>query len=142
MVRWLYLSGLVLAALVPPGLQELPEPLDGASSWKSLGSRSIQSFPSSAKRHSEGTFSSDFTRYLDRMKAKDFVHWLINTKRCREKGRGRGKKTGNRPGKRSGKGSPTTQIPVQEETEENPEKRKSREILETFPGFPEQTIPP
>lgn len=39
--------------------------------------------PSNTKRHSEGTFTSDFTRYLDKMKAKDFVHWLINTKRYR-----------------------------------------------------------
>uniref|UniRef100_K7EXM8 Glucagon / GIP / secretin / VIP family domain-containing protein n=1 Tax=Pelodiscus sinensis TaxID=13735 RepID=K7EXM8_PELSI len=42
-----------------------------------------RSFTSNIKRHSEGTFSSDFTRYLDKMKAKDFVHWLINTKRYR-----------------------------------------------------------
>uniref|UniRef100_A0A3Q3FFF5 Glucagon / GIP / secretin / VIP family domain-containing protein n=1 Tax=Labrus bergylta TaxID=56723 RepID=A0A3Q3FFF5_9LABR len=28
------------------------------------------------KRHSDGTFTSDFTHYLDRFKAKDFVEWL------------------------------------------------------------------
>lgn len=33
------------------------------------------------KRHSDGTFTSDFTRYLDKIKAKDFVEWLTSTKR-------------------------------------------------------------
>ena len=30
------------------------------------------------KRHSDGTFTSDFTRHLDRIKAKDFVQWLAS----------------------------------------------------------------
>ncbi|XP_009956267.1 PREDICTED: exendin-3-like [Leptosomus discolor] len=80
-VRWLYLSGLALAVLIPAGWQMGPEDLDAASRWQSYGSQSAQSFASDVKRHSEGTFTSDFTRYLDKMKAKDFVHWLINTKR-------------------------------------------------------------
>uniref|UniRef100_A0A667ZNP4 Glucagon / GIP / secretin / VIP family domain-containing protein n=1 Tax=Myripristis murdjan TaxID=586833 RepID=A0A667ZNP4_9TELE len=33
------------------------------------------------KRHSDGTFTSDFTNYLDKIKAKDFVEWLASTKR-------------------------------------------------------------
>lgn len=53
------------------------------SRWHSYKSQSARSFASNIKRHSEGTFTSDFTRYLDKMKAKDFVHWLINTKRYR-----------------------------------------------------------
>ncbi|XP_038138950.1 pro-glucagon-like [Cyprinodon tularosa] len=32
------------------------------------------------KRHSDGTFTSDFINNLDRMKAKDFVEWLAITK--------------------------------------------------------------
>lgn len=32
------------------------------------------------KRHSDGTFTSDFTHYLDKIKAKDFVEWLTDTK--------------------------------------------------------------
>uniref|UniRef100_A0A8D3BCM8 Glucagon / GIP / secretin / VIP family domain-containing protein n=1 Tax=Scophthalmus maximus TaxID=52904 RepID=A0A8D3BCM8_SCOMX len=32
------------------------------------------------KRHSDGTFASDFTHYLDKIKAKDFVEWLASTK--------------------------------------------------------------
>ncbi|XP_005061501.1 PREDICTED: glucagon-like [Ficedula albicollis] len=81
MVRWLYLSGLVLAVLIPAGWQLAPEQLRHLARWKLFGAQNSPSFPSLIKRHSEGTFTSDFTRYLDRMKAKDFVHWLINTKR-------------------------------------------------------------
>uniref|UniRef100_V9KW24 Proglucagon n=1 Tax=Callorhinchus milii TaxID=7868 RepID=V9KW24_CALMI len=33
------------------------------------------------KRHSEGTFSSDYSKYLDSRRAKDFVQWLMSTKR-------------------------------------------------------------
>lgn len=33
-----------------------------------------------SKRHSEGTFSSDFTRFLDKIKAKNFVEWLTSKK--------------------------------------------------------------
>uniref|UniRef100_A0A3Q3W3H6 Glucagon / GIP / secretin / VIP family domain-containing protein n=1 Tax=Mola mola TaxID=94237 RepID=A0A3Q3W3H6_MOLML len=33
------------------------------------------------KRHSDGTFTSDLTRFLDKIKAKDFVEWLASTKR-------------------------------------------------------------
>ena len=33
------------------------------------------------KRHSDGTFTSDFTHYLDKIKAKDFVEWLTSNSR-------------------------------------------------------------
>ncbi len=36
---------------------------------------------SNMKRHSEGTFSNDYSKYLEDMKAQDFVHWLMNNKR-------------------------------------------------------------
>ncbi|XP_005030684.2 exendin-3-like [Anas platyrhynchos] len=80
-IRWLYLSGLVFAVLIPAGWQMGLKDLANASRWHSYKPQSAHSFPSNTKRHSEGTFTSDFTRYLDKMKAKDFVHWLINTKR-------------------------------------------------------------
>uniref|UniRef100_A0A3B4BGI2 Glucagon / GIP / secretin / VIP family domain-containing protein n=1 Tax=Periophthalmus magnuspinnatus TaxID=409849 RepID=A0A3B4BGI2_9GOBI len=35
------------------------------------------------RRHSDGTFTSDFTNTQDRKKAKDFVKWLASTKRGR-----------------------------------------------------------
>ncbi|KAM4609352.1 glucagon b [Polymixia lowei] len=33
------------------------------------------------KRHSEGTFSNDYSKYLETRRAQDFVQWLKNTKR-------------------------------------------------------------
>lgn len=36
---------------------------------------------STAKRHSEGTFSNDYSKYLEDRKAQDFVRWLMNNKR-------------------------------------------------------------
>ncbi|XP_053264212.1 pro-glucagon isoform X2 [Podarcis raffonei] len=33
------------------------------------------------KRHSQGTFTSDYSKYLDTIRAQDFVQWLMNTKR-------------------------------------------------------------
>ncbi|XP_008939324.1 PREDICTED: exendin-3-like, partial [Merops nubicus] len=81
LARWLLLSGLVVALLIPAGWQMGPEDVGDTSRWQEDESQSARSFTSNIKRHSEGTFTSDFTRYLDRMKAKDFVHWLINTKR-------------------------------------------------------------
>ncbi|XP_011482275.2 glucagon-1-like [Oryzias latipes] len=36
---------------------------------------------SSMKRHSEGTFSNDYSKYLEDRKAQDFVRWLMNNKR-------------------------------------------------------------
>ncbi|XP_009083410.1 PREDICTED: glucagon-2-like, partial [Acanthisitta chloris] len=88
MVWGLYLSGLLVATLIPPGCQLDPKDLENSSSRWHYGSGNIQSFTSNLKRHSEGTFTSDFTRYLDKMKAKDFVHWLINTRRYQEREKG------------------------------------------------------
>uniref|UniRef100_A0A3Q3M0D9 Glucagon n=2 Tax=Mastacembelus armatus TaxID=205130 RepID=A0A3Q3M0D9_9TELE len=36
---------------------------------------------SNTKRHSEGTFSNDYSKYLEERKAQDFVRWLMNNKR-------------------------------------------------------------
>uniref|UniRef100_A0A8C5EYP8 Glucagon / GIP / secretin / VIP family domain-containing protein n=1 Tax=Gopherus evgoodei TaxID=1825980 RepID=A0A8C5EYP8_9SAUR len=72
-IQWIYLYGLVIVVLIPASWQIVLNDL----------SNDARSFTSNIKRHSEGTFTSDFTRYLDKMKAKDFVHWLINTKRYR-----------------------------------------------------------
>lgn len=33
------------------------------------------------KRHSQGTFTSDYSKYLDTRRAQDFVQWLMSTKR-------------------------------------------------------------
>uniref|UniRef100_A0A8C4KQ59 Glucagon / GIP / secretin / VIP family domain-containing protein n=1 Tax=Dromaius novaehollandiae TaxID=8790 RepID=A0A8C4KQ59_DRONO len=72
-IGWLQLSGLVLAVLLPAARKQRGTRQGESRSWPKSGKT----------RHSEGTFTSDFTHYLDRLKAKDFVHWLINTKRYR-----------------------------------------------------------
>ncbi|KAM5280113.1 pro-glucagon [Ctenodactylus gundi] len=33
------------------------------------------------KRHSQGTFTSDYSKYLDSRRAQDFVRWLMSSKR-------------------------------------------------------------
>uniref|UniRef100_A0A8C8JNW2 Glucagon / GIP / secretin / VIP family domain-containing protein n=1 Tax=Oncorhynchus tshawytscha TaxID=74940 RepID=A0A8C8JNW2_ONCTS len=43
------------------------------------GPNGINSF----KRHSDGTFTNDYTHSLDKIKAKEFVQWLASTKRER-----------------------------------------------------------
>uniref|UniRef100_A0A8C7GKK5 Glucagon / GIP / secretin / VIP family domain-containing protein n=1 Tax=Oncorhynchus kisutch TaxID=8019 RepID=A0A8C7GKK5_ONCKI len=43
------------------------------------GQNGINSF----KRHSDGTFTNDYTHSLDKIKAKEFVQWLASTKRER-----------------------------------------------------------
>uniref|UniRef100_A0A3P9LIZ7 Glucagon a n=1 Tax=Oryzias latipes TaxID=8090 RepID=A0A3P9LIZ7_ORYLA len=42
---------------------------------------------SSMKRHSEGTFSNDYSKYLEDRKAQDFVRWLMNNKRSGDAGK-------------------------------------------------------
>ncbi|KAK2839742.1 hypothetical protein Q5P01_013482 [Channa striata] len=37
--------------------------------------------PPNIKRHSEGTFSNDYSKYLESRRAQDFVQWLKNSKR-------------------------------------------------------------
>uniref|UniRef100_A0A3B4ZNB5 Glucagon / GIP / secretin / VIP family domain-containing protein n=1 Tax=Stegastes partitus TaxID=144197 RepID=A0A3B4ZNB5_9TELE len=48
--------------------------------WHSYHMEKGQKIVQNFKRHSDGTFTSDFTNYLDKMKAKDFVEWLASTK--------------------------------------------------------------
>ncbi|XP_061697380.1 glucagon b [Syngnathoides biaculeatus] len=49
-----------------------------------LSDNSVSSGPlelSNVKRHSEGTFSNDYSKYLETRRAQDFVQWLKNSKR-------------------------------------------------------------
>ncbi|XP_071656112.1 glucagon-2-like isoform X2 [Patagioenas fasciata] len=74
--RWLLLAALVLAALLPAGRPMGPRDPGDTSRWRPNEPQSARS----SKRHSEGTFSSDFTRRLDWMRAREFMHWLIDAK--------------------------------------------------------------
>ncbi|XP_078515072.1 pro-glucagon-like [Lissotriton helveticus] len=77
----MYLAAVLVLVLAPASMQMVVKDSSDESRWQAYISKSAQSFTSNIKRHSEGTFSSDLTRYLDKMKAKDFVQWLMNTKR-------------------------------------------------------------
>uniref|UniRef100_A0A3B3ST67 Glucagon a n=1 Tax=Paramormyrops kingsleyae TaxID=1676925 RepID=A0A3B3ST67_9TELE len=35
------------------------------------------------KRHSQGTFTNDYSKYLETRRAQDFIQWLMNSKRRR-----------------------------------------------------------
>ncbi|XP_029452850.1 glucagon-like [Rhinatrema bivittatum] len=77
----LNLAGIVILVLAQSTLQIVAKESSDEIRCQAYEPKSGQRFPSSTKRHSEGTFTSDLTRHLDRMKAKDFVQWLMNTKR-------------------------------------------------------------
>ncbi|XP_032817112.1 glucagon-2 [Petromyzon marinus] len=62
---FMMLLGLTLASLVPH------ETDDG----------DLSAEISLANRHSQGSFTSDYSKHLDVKQAKDFVTWLLNTKR-------------------------------------------------------------
>ncbi|XP_034446966.1 glucagon-1-like [Hippoglossus hippoglossus] len=53
--------------------------------WHSYNMEKGQKSIRNLKRHSDGTFTNDFTHYLDKFKAKNFVDWLARIKQgCRE----------------------------------------------------------
>ncbi|XP_071989126.1 pro-glucagon-like isoform X2 [Engystomops pustulosus] len=74
----MYITGVIILAMAPESLQILVRDSSDETRWQEYQAQVITS---NIKRHSEGTFSSDLTRYLDKMKAKDFVQWLMNKKR-------------------------------------------------------------
>ncbi|XP_043938388.1 glucagon-1-like [Protopterus annectens] len=81
-LQWIPVMGGLILILTSCSSQFLLKDTSTESSrWREYKLEHSHMFASNNKRHSEGTFSSDFTRHLDKMKAKDFVHWLINTKR-------------------------------------------------------------
>ncbi|KAG7519260.1 glucagon-like [Solea senegalensis] len=53
--------------------------------WRTYRLEKGQNIIQTLKRHADGTFTSDFTHYLDKIKAKDFVDWLARKKEgCEE----------------------------------------------------------
>ncbi|CAL8259309.1 unnamed protein product [Gadus morhua 'NCC'] len=49
--------------------------------WHTYEIEKGQNIIKNFKRHSDGTFTNDFTHYLDKIKAKDFVEWLTSNSR-------------------------------------------------------------
>uniref|UniRef100_A0A8C5LXI0 Glucagon / GIP / secretin / VIP family domain-containing protein n=1 Tax=Leptobrachium leishanense TaxID=445787 RepID=A0A8C5LXI0_9ANUR len=72
------LAAAIILIMTPVTVQVLLKDSSAETRWQEYQS---QSFISNIKRHSEGTFSSDLTRYLDKIKAKDFIQWLMDKKR-------------------------------------------------------------
>ncbi|KAM9341977.1 glucagon b [Pholidichthys leucotaenia] len=76
------LAGLLLFILIQSSWQVPDQDTDRPSmllNEKTLFNEPIE-IPN-MKRHSEGTFSNDYSKYLETRRAQDFVQWLKNSKR-------------------------------------------------------------
>ncbi|XP_043105325.1 glucagon b [Puntigrus tetrazona] len=75
--------GLLLLILIQSSLQmPIQENMEDNSSL--MSEDALFNDPREAnnmKRHSEGTFSNDYSKYLETRRAQDFVQWLMNSKR-------------------------------------------------------------
>uniref|UniRef100_A0AAY4CUU0 Glucagon / GIP / secretin / VIP family domain-containing protein n=1 Tax=Denticeps clupeoides TaxID=299321 RepID=A0AAY4CUU0_9TELE len=69
------LTGLLLLVLLQSSRQVPVLPDEG-----DVSSTEPQAVPH-MKRHSEGTFSNDYSKYLENRRAQDFVQWLMNSNR-------------------------------------------------------------
>ncbi|XP_041097567.1 exendin-4-like [Polyodon spathula] len=81
-LQWMVKVALLLLILAPDSWEmEVEDTAREPRGHAACQSKQSHSEASDFKRHVEGTFTSDYTRYLDKIKAKDFVHWLITTNR-------------------------------------------------------------
>ncbi|XP_028847878.1 glucagon b [Denticeps clupeoides] len=71
------LAGLLLFILIQGSWQVPTEDTEENSSLMTED----RLFNEPMKRHSEGTFSNDYSKYLETRRAQDFVQWLMNSKR-------------------------------------------------------------
>ncbi|XP_013856964.1 glucagon b [Austrofundulus limnaeus] len=77
------LAGFLLLIIIQSSWQ-VPDQEDADRTPVFLSENSMFSDPiefSNIKRHSEGTFSNDYSKYLETRRAQDFVQWLKNSKR-------------------------------------------------------------
>ncbi|XP_039610952.1 glucagon b [Polypterus senegalus] len=79
-----FLAGLILLAVVQCSIQiplgdteDNPRLLQTSEAEPEDESREIRN----VKRHSQGTFTNDYTKYQDSRRAQDFVQWLMSNKR-------------------------------------------------------------
>ncbi|XP_024919537.1 glucagon b isoform X1 [Cynoglossus semilaevis] len=76
------LAGFMLFIIIKNSWQ-VPDQ-DANHNFMSLSENSLFNEPlelPNMKRHSEGTFSNDYSKYLETRRAQDFVQWLKNSKR-------------------------------------------------------------
>ncbi|XP_034007048.1 glucagon-1-like [Trematomus bernacchii] len=75
-----FLAGILLVVGFVQSSWQVPLQEAGDSSSFEADNTSVDEL-SNMKRHSEGTFSNDYSKYLEDRKAQDFVQWLMNNKR-------------------------------------------------------------
>ncbi|KAF7668814.1 hypothetical protein LDENG_00285830 [Lucifuga dentata] len=76
------LAGLLLLIIIQSSCQ-IPDQ-DTDQNPILLTEKSMYTIPNELpkmRRHSEGTFSNDYSKYLETRRAQDFVQWLKNSKR-------------------------------------------------------------
>ncbi|XP_029306358.1 glucagon-1-like [Cottoperca gobio] len=77
-----FLAGILLVLGFVQSSWQVPlQEADGSSSFDTDDTLAEPRELSNMKRHSEGTFSNDYSKYLEDRKAQDFVQWLMNNKR-------------------------------------------------------------
>ncbi|XP_062862389.1 glucagon b [Trichomycterus rosablanca] len=74
-----FLAGLLLLVIVQSSWQFPTQDTEENSSL--VLEDNLFNHPPSIKRHSEGTFSNDYSKYLETRRAQDFIQWLMNSKR-------------------------------------------------------------
>ncbi|KAK2819507.1 hypothetical protein Q7C36_021153 [Tachysurus vachellii] len=74
-------AGLVLLLVLIQSSLELPLQDDTTSSETDASVLDERKDMMRVRRHSEGTFSNDYSKYLETRRAQDFVQWLMNSKR-------------------------------------------------------------
>ncbi|XP_032066714.1 glucagon [Thamnophis elegans] len=85
---WCFVAGLLLMIAQSSWQSPLQETEEKARSFKASQAEPLDDPRqlNEAKRHSQGTFTSDYSKYLDTRRAQDFVEWLMNTKRSGQQG--------------------------------------------------------
>ncbi|XP_042293917.1 pro-glucagon isoform X1 [Sceloporus undulatus] len=81
-------AGLVLMIVQSSWQNPLQETEEKSRSFKASQAEPLDDSRqlNEVKRHSQGTFTSDYSKYLDTRRAQDFVQWLMNTKRSGQQG--------------------------------------------------------
>ncbi|KAH0621423.1 hypothetical protein JD844_022724 [Phrynosoma platyrhinos] len=81
-------AGLVLMIVQSSWQSPLQETEEKSRSFKASQAEPLDDSRqlNEVKRHSQGTFTSDYSKYLDTRRAQDFVQWLMNTKRSGQQG--------------------------------------------------------
>ncbi|XP_040213794.1 pro-glucagon isoform X2 [Rana temporaria] len=78
-----YMVGLLFMLLQGSLQSPIQETEDKSRSVKAARTEALDDSDqhNEVKRHSQGTFTSDYSKYLDSRRAQDFVQWLMNSKR-------------------------------------------------------------